>query len=509
MMVHAGVSRIALIAAGLIAALGCDTGFPDDDDPPWDDDAGDDDSGDVDADGDGYPASVDCDDGDAALNWDDADLDGWSTCEGDCDDFDSDANPADADEDGISSCDGDCDDGDPASYPGAPELCDGADNDCDGTVDEGTGTDNDGDGFSVCDGDCDDANAQVYPGAPMLCDGVTDNDCDGQLDANEADADGDSYTPCSGDCDDGQAAVHPGAPAACDGIADNDCDGQPDANEVDGDGDGTTPCGGDCDDGDAAIHPGATELCDGLDNDCSGSPEVDGDGVCGIWSLAGGEVLWDARALDPGGSPNAPQAPIEAAFPLDELDQIWVLTATTYHAWDPVYGWVDSGFRSTHFPEVDGLPLRAAAAVPSWYLGLDHVTVFFYAANTHYYYWYDLQGGAFTLNQSHPITDMGSPATQPTFQLVDAAWMDLYNASGWVTEGDPLAMCGPPCTAAVERYLGMLVAGSVYLFDTCCDEFFHDQPAASWSIFAYPGAPGPSIAAAAAWYEGELYVFGP
>lgn len=43
----------------------------------------------------------------------------------------------DADGDGVTACDGDCDDGDPGIFPGASEVCDGADNDCDGDADEG------------------------------------------------------------------------------------------------------------------------------------------------------------------------------------------------------------------------------------------------------------------------------------------------------------------------------------------------------------------------------------
>ncbi len=117
-------------AALLLGADGCaSTWNPTYDDDSADDDAGDDDTADddtgdddtsapVDADGDGWDASVDCDDGDPALNLDDADGDG------------------------VTTCDGDCDDGDGDNFPGNPEACDGADNDCDGAVEA------DGDG--VC-----------------------------------------------------------------------------------------------------------------------------------------------------------------------------------------------------------------------------------------------------------------------------------------------------------------------------------------------------------------------
>lgn len=103
----------------------------------------------VDSDGDGWPtcaigtAPADCDDGDAAQNYSDADGDGDTTCGTDCDDLDPIANGLDTDGDGATTCAStpDCDDNDGAMDPGNSEPVtgapDGVDNDCDGTVDEG------------------------------------------------------------------------------------------------------------------------------------------------------------------------------------------------------------------------------------------------------------------------------------------------------------------------------------------------------------------------------------
>ena len=91
----------------------------------------------------------------------------------------------------------DCDDLDATSYPGATELCDGADNNCDTQIDEGVlqtfYLDSDGDGFGnplavtqACfqtpgtatnDTDCDDNAANVYPGANEVWDDGVDNNC--------------------------------------------------------------------------------------------------------------------------------------------------------------------------------------------------------------------------------------------------------------------------------------------------------------------------------------------
>ncbi len=237
----------------------------------------------------------------------------------------------------------DCDDSDPSVFPGATEFCNGVDDDCDGFVDNNAVDatlwylDSDSDGFGdasidsldcsapsgyVADKtDCDDSDPAVNPGAMEVCNGM-DDDCDGDIDNNAADAttwyldsDGDGFgngstdsLDCSApsgyvadntDCDDSDPAVNPGATEVCNGI-DDDCDGGVDINAVDAttwyldsDGDGfgdpavdsvdcTMPSGyvadsTDCDDADPSIPPGC--IC------CAARGDVNADGSINVADL--------------------------------------------------------------------------------------------------------------------------------------------------------------------------------------------------------------------------------
>ncbi|MBK9645130.1 MAG: hypothetical protein IPO67_08270 [Deltaproteobacteria bacterium] len=326
--------RLLLLGLLIVAACKGDTPSPEDSDAPLDDSAAV-----VDDDGDGVPASADCDDNDATSF-----PGATETCDGrdnNCDgatdegllitvypdeDGDGFGDPGGATEvcalaDGFVTQAGDCEDDDPRFFPGAAESdCeDPNDYNCDGSVGL---ADQDGDGRSACE-DCDDKNATVFPGATETCDSL-DNNCDGAVDEGlqitvYPDADGDGYgdgaaplLTCSppedstldgADCDDGDARVNPVASETCDNI-DNNCDSLIDdedpaldlstatASYADDDKDGfgdpstlTQTClvtsgrvttGDDCDDGAAAVNPGATELCDGgRDNDCDGLTDDD------------------------------------------------------------------------------------------------------------------------------------------------------------------------------------------------------------------------------------------
>jgi len=266
------------------------------------------------SDADGFPDPpilyADCDDDRALFNSHDFDDDGFSTCGADgiadqTDDADLQFGGVTTADEGPASAD---------TYPGALELCDGADNDIDGAVDE----DFDGDGDGSVDGtdalcqanypvsslDCDDALATLNQSdldndGWTTCgpDGVANtgdedcndgnsllnrNDFDGDgvdscgnpnaqppiladcddftASSNRADADGDGFDTCGGvgqapDCDDNNATAYPGAPIVCDGIADNDCNSAVDPNELDLDGDGASICEDDCNDQDANLTP--------------------------------------------------------------------------------------------------------------------------------------------------------------------------------------------------------------------------------------------------------------
>ncbi len=186
----------------------------------------------------------------------------------------------DQDGDGVPASE-DCNDLSPTTYPGATETCDSRDEDCDDLIDEDAGplwyADTDGDGYGDPDvevqactvpsghvsnaEDCDDDDSEVNPGATEICND-TDDDCNGEIDEagfestfyRDADEDGygdpeDSVEGCTApegyvdnaeDCDDADAGYNPGVPGDC-SATDYDCSGRLEADELPG---GSSDCPG-------------------------------------------------------------------------------------------------------------------------------------------------------------------------------------------------------------------------------------------------------------------------
>ena len=267
----------------------------------------------VDADGDGAPADLDCDDANPRRFPGNSEVCGDGVDQ-DCDGRDT---PCDGDGDGYPPG-VDCDDGDPGRFPGNPEVCgDGIDQDCNGEDLQCLSDDLDGDGYACpfdrldarhdCQGadatgrpyDCNDLEAGVFPGAPERCGDGIDQDCDGvDTPCAADDADGDGY-PASVDCDDADPKVYPGAPERCGDGRDQSCSGGDVACTADADGDGYN-AEDDCDDADRRVHPHAEEFCNGRDDDCDrrfdeGNPVLvnatdGGRGACGLRCPAGDPV---------------------------------------------------------------------------------------------------------------------------------------------------------------------------------------------------------------------------
>ncbi len=224
-----------------------------------------------------------------------------------------------------------------------------------------------------------------------------------------------------------------------------------------------------------------------------------------VWTLDEDAASWQVSALPP--SEHAPTTPIEAAFSLEEIGQLWVLTRGTWHVMQTADGaWIDSGSRNEIFPEVAGVNLGTAWSIPAGWRGAGSVAVTLQHDAVAAQYEYDLTTRSFRWTASVGIYWPESLAPSPG----DArfAWTDVTNVNGWAA-GDPAATCGAP-SASVTAHVLVATRAEAHVYDGAyCFMFVARGPLASFGPFALPGAPDPATVTAADWTGRRLVAFAP
>ena len=190
----------------------------------------------------------------------------------DCNDTDPMLNREDADGDGFTSCESDCDDTSNQTFPGAAEL------ESQSNLAYMADTDKDGygDAYPLLDdveagSDCLDSDNKTFPGSAetdSLISCMTDADEDGYGDISP-----EENVTSGNDCDDEDAAM-----------GQNDLDS-----------DGFSTCDGDCNDTDNNTFPGSAEK-EGL---TSCMTDIDGDGYGATVPAAGATPGADCNDADP------------------------------------------------------------------------------------------------------------------------------------------------------------------------------------------------------------------
>ncbi|MBO85451.1 MAG: hypothetical protein CL927_08840, partial [Deltaproteobacteria bacterium] len=280
----------------------------------------------------------------------------------------------------------------------------------------------------------------------------------------------------------------------------------PDFTDTDRDG---VPSDLDCDDNDPARFPGNPELCDGTDNDCSGEAEVDGDGVCGFWTLDAETSTWSAYPLEPVESVHAPGNPIQVAFSVGR-ERVWALTENTYHilALDS-FEWITSGDRDALFPEASGRDLTLALKAPNDWAAQDgDATVNLQFDFSALVYTWDSASASFSLFLETELRADWQTDLAPAAASVQAGWLGHDDEYGWTGAARPRDVCDSGAEA-LGPYFGVLTAaGQLHLYDAGhCFAFVSSMPAETFSIFNYIGAPAPTAIGATAWTGAGIIAF--
>jgi hypothetical protein len=275
-------------------------------------------------------------------------------------------------------------------------------------------------------------------------------------------------------------------------------------------------------------------MCNGIDDDCDGTTHDE----CGIWHLPYGASQWNvfpldrARALNPSQiSRHAPTRPVRAAFDIETLGVIYVLTDTTWHELDantsrwsaPDGQWRNSGSIAVTFPMPDATwraywnsGVLNAWSVPSWHPeakmmmrpneGMQISTrqgVLFYNFN--------IATRSFVANVA-PVsasTIVWEGIDVPSYASVRSLWLDTHNRRGWV-HGVPAMICSDPTNPVPDITVHSIVITNtrVHFMDAGhCFRYFGSTPIANFGPFTLPNAPAPAMIGESAFLADGVWVF--
>ncbi len=240
--------------------------------------------------------------------------------------------------------------------------------------------------------------------------------------------------------------------------------------------------------------------------DCTWSPmtcQQDLD-TCAYWTLSPEAKSWRRVAVDPDAA-FAPKGAVLAAVGLAPLQQIYVLTADSYHVLSTVSEtWIAAGERDALFPQLAGLPLHHATGFTSQ----PPDTIVSIVAGTQVFSYMHLGGPkSFVYDSAVPccgINWLGPNAPDP--YAVRDGWARLGDTEGWIP-ANPQLLCGLDEPAPAFGYQLSIGDGFVYPQDIgYCFDFYPPIPYDQFPPFTMQGAPANDLVGGAAYVDG-LWIF--
>ncbi len=242
--------------------------------------------------------------------------------------------------------------------------------------------------------------------------------------------------------------------------------------------------------------------------DCTWSPQTCelAPETCEYWLLPPNEKQWQRVPVDPNAA-FAPKGTVLTAIALEPQQQIYVLTADSYHVFSTLTKtWSAAGNRDDIFPQIAGQMLFHGTGLAD---KPPNVIVTFAAGTEAFVYTYVSDNNTFQFDAQVPCCGqdwMGPNAPPNPLAAVRDSWARIGDPDGWISS-DPQALCGLDDPTPVYGYAVAIGDGFVYPQDIgYCFDFYAPVPFAQFPPFAYLGAPANNLIGGAAWVDG-LYIF--